>query len=323
MGCDGGTIPRRDELVKVKKKPEAKDKDSELSFQWRHCSITQQVLQKPIVMCGLGRLYNKVALIEALLNRDTMPPSAKHIKSLKDIKDLNLTLNPAYKNDDKKNGGTDSRGAPYICPVIGLEMSGKFRFVGIWSCGCVFSERALKEIATKNCHKCQKPFEENDVVILNGNEDDVVLMKQRMELRQQKQKKKRERNKVKVEVAEATCTSTSAEKASITNEDVSKVTKEPAVVVPIKAEGNSKVTKASVSKTSIKVDTKVANKLLKLVKRPGSLTAPTTDAKKMKPDYSVAKDPQVTDVYKSIFTTHASEKQQNRAHWVTYNPFYN
>lgn len=23
MGCDGGTIPRRDELVKVKKKPEA------------------------------------------------------------------------------------------------------------------------------------------------------------------------------------------------------------------------------------------------------------------------------------------------------------
>ena len=31
MGCDGGTIPRRDELVKVKKKPEQKDKDAELA----------------------------------------------------------------------------------------------------------------------------------------------------------------------------------------------------------------------------------------------------------------------------------------------------
>ena len=30
MGCDGGTIPTRDELVRLKKKPEQKDKNSEL-----------------------------------------------------------------------------------------------------------------------------------------------------------------------------------------------------------------------------------------------------------------------------------------------------
>lgn len=47
------------------------------------------------------------------------------------------------------------------------------------------------------------------------------------------------------------------------------------------------------------------------------------DIKKMKTDYSVAKDPKVTDVYKSLFTSHQSEKDQTRAHWVTYNPFYN
>lgn len=45
--------------------------------------------------------------------------------------------------------------------------------------------------------------------------------------------------------------------------------------------------------------------------------------KKLKKDYSVAKDPQVSDVYKSLFTSHKSEQEQNRAHWVTYNPFYN
>lgn len=45
--------------------------------------------------------------------------------------------------------------------------------------------------------------------------------------------------------------------------------------------------------------------------------------KKAKKDYSVAKDPQASDVYKSLFTSHESEKQQTRAHWITYNPFYN
>lgn len=45
--------------------------------------------------------------------------------------------------------------------------------------------------------------------------------------------------------------------------------------------------------------------------------------KKSKQDYSVAKDPKATAVYKSLFTSHDSEKDQKRAHWVTYNPFYN
>jgi len=45
--------------------------------------------------------------------------------------------------------------------------------------------------------------------------------------------------------------------------------------------------------------------------------------KKAKSDYSVAKDPKASEVFKSIFTTHKSATEQDRAHWVTYNPFYN
>lgn len=45
--------------------------------------------------------------------------------------------------------------------------------------------------------------------------------------------------------------------------------------------------------------------------------------KKAKSDYSVAKDPKASEVFKSIFTTHKSATAQDRAHWVTYNPFYN
>lgn len=47
------------------------------------------------------------------------------------------------------------------------------------------------------------------------------------------------------------------------------------------------------------------------------------NSKKVKKDYSVASDPKATNVYKSLFTTHESEKNQERAHWVTYNPHYN
>lgn len=151
MGCDGGTIPRRDELVRVAKKPEQKDKESELAYRWRHCAITQQPLQEPIVMCGLGRLYSKQNVIEHLLEKDKMPDSAKHIRSLRDVKTLLMSRNPNYNTDaNQTDGGLDVRSAPFICKLIGLEMTGKFRFVALWTCGCVFSERALKEIRSSN-----------------------------------------------------------------------------------------------------------------------------------------------------------------------------
>lgn len=45
--------------------------------------------------------------------------------------------------------------------------------------------------------------------------------------------------------------------------------------------------------------------------------------KKSKDSYSVAKDPKATEVFKSLFTSHRSASEQTRAHWITYNPFYN
>lgn len=69
MGCDGGTIPTRDELVKLKKKPERKDSDGHRLYKWQHCSITQQMLTKPVVACEMGRLYSK----EAVIGKTTAP----------------------------------------------------------------------------------------------------------------------------------------------------------------------------------------------------------------------------------------------------------
>jgi hypothetical protein len=65
-----------------------------------------------------------------------------------DVKVLNFTPNRA-KNDEISGPRTV---ADYMCPVSGLEMNGKHKFVAIWSCGCVFSERALKHVPTTVCH---------------------------------------------------------------------------------------------------------------------------------------------------------------------------
>ncbi|XP_030754019.1 replication termination factor 2-like [Sitophilus oryzae] len=306
MGCDGGTIPRRDELVRVKKKPEQKDKDAELTALWKCCAITQQVLQKPIVVCHLGKLYSKMALIEALLDRRSLPEEFRHIKTLKDVQDVNLTKNPEYKNeDDKKEGSVDHRASPYICPVLGLEMDGKFRFVAVWGCGCVFSERAYKEIGTKNCNKCNKPFEDDDIVIMNGTTDeDMILMKQRMEVRQAKNKKNKEKKKIKVEpstsgLAECKDKTIKGTKRSVTSkaDDLSKRLK----TGPSNSMSLSKIGNVIASGKAIKPE----------------------EIKKMASSYSIANDKKATDVYKSLFTTHKSEKEQDRAHWITYNPFYN
>ncbi|XP_056638151.1 replication termination factor 2 [Diorhabda sublineata] len=303
MGCDGGTIPRRDELVRVKKKPETKDKDAELAFKWKCCAITQESLQEPIVVCHLGKLYNKTSLIEALLDRRTISESIKHIKNLKDVKDLKLTPNPEFlKQESKKEGSLDDRVTPYICPVLGLEMSGKFRFVAVWSCGCVFSERALKEIGTKNCHKCTKPFEDDDIVVINGNDEDLELMKTRMEKRRQNQKKNKVK-KIKQEVPE----STNIETITVDNKSVKR---NPG---PSTIENSSKKLKVQDNLSHSKIGNMISV---------GKVTK-AEELRKIKPDYSVAKDKQVSNVYKSLFTSHQSEKEQDRAHWVTYNPFYN
>ncbi|KAL4703046.1 hypothetical protein ACJJTC_006656, partial [Scirpophaga incertulas] len=177
MGCDGGTIPRRDELVRLKKKPERKDKSAERSFKWRNCALSQQPLQEPIVACGLGRLYSKRSVLEALLDKESKPECIDHSKNLKDIKDLKLVKNPAYVATEHIDGAVRDGSAPYICPISGLEMTGKFRFVFLWNCGCVLAERALKEVKQNICHMCQQPFSDSDIVVLNAMRPSLMTLR--------------------------------------------------------------------------------------------------------------------------------------------------
>lgn len=165
MGCDGGTIPKRNELVKQKQKPEQRDSIAERDNIWRYCSLSQEPLQEPIVMCEQGHLYNKTAIIEQLLDKNPL----EHIKNLRNVRVLNLTKNPEFLNGiEKQNCFIDKNASMYICPVTKLEMNGKYRFVAPWRCGCVFSEKALKEIGESSCPCCSKPYSPQEIVYLNA-----------------------------------------------------------------------------------------------------------------------------------------------------------
>ena len=55
-----------------------------------------------------------------------MPEVVRHVCSLKDVVELQLTPNCAYKPVAKAMSG-EKQAAEYVCPVSGLEMSGLHR----------------------------------------------------------------------------------------------------------------------------------------------------------------------------------------------------
>ena len=72
------------------------------------------------------RLYNKESLLLALLDKPSLPEVARHIRNLRDVVELCLTPNPAYKPAAMAMAEV-SQSAEFVCPVSGLEMSGRHR----------------------------------------------------------------------------------------------------------------------------------------------------------------------------------------------------
>ncbi|NXE38272.1 RTF2 protein, partial [Ptilorrhoa leucosticta] len=306
MGCDGGTIPKRHELVKGPRKVEKVDKVAELVARWFYCALSQEKLRRPIVACELGRLYNKDAVIEFLLDKSpgkSPMESASHIKSIKNVTELKLVDNPAWGGDKESSKGDkcgDLQAARFICPVVGLEMNGRHRFCFLRSCGCVFSERALKEIKSEVCHKCGVPFQEEDVIVLNGSKEDVEILKKRMEERRLKSKLEKKSKKGKTAAAasqqEASADSPGPSKAKNGKDCVNSSSGENRQIVFTKSSENG--------------NPSVPGKVNK---------ASSTTTKR-----SIADSEDKSEAYKSIFTTHSSAKRSKEecSNWVTHTAYY-
>ncbi|ETN73706.1 hypothetical protein NECAME_00795 [Necator americanus] len=194
MGADGGTIPKRCELVKKKKKAEKLDKSVKNATKWKNCQLSQQPLKKPIIVCRYGRLYNKETVIEAILTKTIQNfEVASHIRGMKDFKELRLKENKDYKGDEVKGDEyLDSNQSEFLCPVTTLPMNGINSFVVNWKCGCVFSEKALQEVKSDVCHRCSGPWDPKDSVVLYPNEELLEEYKQKVaaERTEKKNKKK-------------------------------------------------------------------------------------------------------------------------------------
>jgi len=284
MGCDGGTIPKRDELVRTKKKKEQNPKDVEKAAKWNNCHLSQEPLQKPIVADLLGNFYNKENVIEYLLDKSKYESGPEHVKSLKDVKELNLVANPSFESNKQENGDefTALNRSQYICGITGLELNGSFKFYFVFTCGCVFSERAFKTIqnSKSKCLKCEKEFGDNDLIVLNPNSEDLELNMQKLKARKELAAKAK------------------AEKKS-----------------KIVSSGNTESAKACTSGDS----NKRSSSKLKTEHLPPQSDPASANVKKQK---TIQEDPNTSEVYKSLFNTCEKAKNQTKGHWVTFNPQY-
>ena len=96
MGCDGGTIPKRHEVVRLKKKDPKVDESEKQRLRWQYCAISEEPLREPVVCDELGNLFNKETVLQRLLDK-SMEDSFSHIRRTK----VNIEFNQHINSDDK------------------------------------------------------------------------------------------------------------------------------------------------------------------------------------------------------------------------------
>ncbi|EGT58372.1 hypothetical protein CAEBREN_15309 [Caenorhabditis brenneri] len=301
MGADGGTIPKRCELVKKKKKDEKLDKHVKNATKWRNCQLTQLPLKKPVIACRFGKLYNKEDVINAILSKTiSKSAAASHIKGPKDFVELKLTDNKDFKRGDVKGDDyNDVNQTEFLCPITNVPMNGIHSFLVNWQCGCVYSEKAQQEVKSPNCHVCGGPYDATKMVILNPEPEQLELYKLKWEAEKaEKAAAKKDKAKKTAEKMEAAAGYGSASGEPSTSE---------AAPGPSGFNGVGK-----------NIDLK---KKLDFSK-PTASGPSSSKAEKRKATSDIQSDPTKSDTYKKLFTTCEAAKNKPDGHWVTYNPLY-
>lgn len=185
-GGDGGATgaESRDCYLNMyaEKKPDKIDPNEQRLSKWCNCALSNEPLREPCVIDKLGIIFNKEALVHALLSKN-LPKQYSYIKGLKDLINVKLSRVPgAEKNGDSVR---------FQCPITGLEFNGKYRFLALRTCGHVLSTKALKEVKSSSCLVCHEEFGELDKILINGNEEEVSVLRERMEEEKLKVKEKK------------------------------------------------------------------------------------------------------------------------------------
>ena len=187
---------------------------------------------------------------------------------------------------------------------LGIEMNGKYKFYALWTCGCVLSERAFKEVESDTCHSCGTKFEKEDIIIINAEGEDLELMEKNMEIRREKLKKLRKEKKDKK----------NSEKRKADNADPFAIPRKlPGESLEDDTKNEAKKKKLSKDDCKKEKSSKVNGKDLPSKKASSSFTSSKSDAI----------DKKQSKVYKSLFTSSENKQDKDKqAHWVTYNPYH-
>ena len=151
MGNDGGSIPTRRELVKEGARDLTTTQVKEIQteqqeYYWTTCAASHEPLSVPIVSDALGTLYNKDAVINALLaagRDDKVDLKARgeafkdRLRSLRDVVEVKF--------------GTDVENKKWVCPVTSKVLGPGVKAMYLVPCGHAFAESVIKEMPGECC----------------------------------------------------------------------------------------------------------------------------------------------------------------------------
>ncbi|KAJ6238271.1 protein c20orf43 [Anaeramoeba flamelloides] len=188
MGADGGSLPHRAEMVKTKKGRRTVNRQVN-RIKWSCCTLTKKPLEEPVVLCPLGRLFNKQDLLVALMKKK-LPNEYSYITSIKDLITLKLTQNKNYSMQSGEENVTR-----FICPISGIEMNGLSKFVAFSKCGHVVAKTSIEKLQLKACPLCDQTLNKNDIKIINPDRKYQKFLLKQIILNKKKKQRKKKRNK--------------------------------------------------------------------------------------------------------------------------------
>ncbi|KAJ3128981.1 hypothetical protein HK100_008864 [Physocladia obscura] len=193
MGNDGGSIPKRHELVRLKAAGEKADLVAQSDAVWTTCGLAKTPLTSPVVVCGLGRLFNKESVLRFLVDRtafgDGGEAAAGHVRRLADVQDLALVpatnstsatppqSTPAALAALKGKGS----GPPWLCPVTlkefgapGVPSHRRPPVSAMRPCGCVIANAALAVLKDSEnlCLACSRVV--SSIIPINPSDPGVI-----------------------------------------------------------------------------------------------------------------------------------------------------
>ncbi len=228
MGGDGGSTATERKYMRETKENNSnvvecgKSKKYTQMMRSRTCALSNQPLKEPIVCCELGNIYNREALIEALLNKSIFTiKRLSHVRKLKDVRELRLSPNSSSDCQTRANIGKienelslGRERCPFVCPITGSEFDGLHPFVAIWTTGYVISESALRELGESTLQTDFGPFQYNndpnnyekttDVIrLLPSSDEEINTAVMNMERRRQSLIRKKGKACTELEVDQA------------------------------------------------------------------------------------------------------------------------